>query len=58
MARLLLTDDEWDLISSEFPKPNPMGRPRRDPRQIMDAVLWTASFLKSNDIVSAPGLNC
>ena len=40
MARLLLTDDEWNLISSEFPKPKRMGRPRRDSRQIMDAILW------------------
>lgn len=40
MARLLLTDDEWSLISSEFPKPKRLGRPRRDSRQIMDAILW------------------
>ena len=40
MARLLLTDDEWNLISSEFPKPKSTGRPRRDPRQIVDAILW------------------
>lgn len=40
MARLLLTDDEWNLISSEFPMPKRIGRPRRDSRQIMDAILW------------------
>lgn len=40
MARLLLTDDEWDLISEEFPKPKATGRPRRSSRQIVDAILW------------------
>lgn len=40
MARLLLTDDEWVLISDEFPKPKATGRPRRSSRQIVDAILW------------------
>ena len=40
MARLLLTDDEWDLVSDQFPKPKRTGRPRRDSRQIVDAILW------------------
>jgi transposase len=40
MARLLLTDEEWDLIKDEFPKPKRTGRPRRDSRQIMDAIFW------------------
>lgn len=40
MARLLMTDVEWDLIASEFPKPKRTGRPRRDARQIVDAILW------------------
>ena len=40
MARLLLLDEEWELIASEFPRPKPTGRPRRDARQIMDAILW------------------
>jgi len=40
MARLLMTDDEWDLISDLFPKPAATGRPRRDARQIMDAIFW------------------
>ena len=40
MARLLLTDDEWDLIADVFPEPAATGRPRRDPRTIVDGVLW------------------
>ena len=33
MARLLLTDEEWNLIADVFPKPAATGRPARDPRQ-------------------------
>ena len=40
MARLLLTDEEWDLIADAFPKPAPTGRPQRDPRVIVDGILW------------------
>jgi transposase len=40
MARLLLTDDEWDLIGDVFPEPAVIGRPPRDPRTIMDGILW------------------
>ena len=40
MARLLLDDDEWAMIADVFPKPNVMGRPRRDPRMIVDGILW------------------
>ena len=40
MARLLLTDDEWDLIADAFPKPANTGRPPRDPREIVDGILW------------------
>lgn len=40
MARLLLTDDEWDLIADHFPEPAKTGRPRRDPRTIVNAILW------------------
>jgi len=39
MARLLLTDEEWGMISSEFPQPKQTGRPRRDSREIIDAIL-------------------
>jgi transposase len=40
MARLLLTDDEWDLIADVFPEPAATGRPPRNPRQIVDGILW------------------
>ena len=40
MARLLLTDDEWALIADVFPKPATTGRPRREPRQVLDGILW------------------
>lgn len=40
MARLLLNDDEWDLIRDVFPKPAITGRPPRDPRTIVNGILW------------------
>ncbi len=40
MARLLLTDEEWDLIADVFPEPAETGRPRRDPRTVLDGILW------------------
>jgi len=40
MARLLLTDDEWELIADVFPEPAATGRPRCDPRIVLDGVLW------------------
>lgn len=40
MARLLLTDEEWDLIADAFPKPAATGRPPQDPREVLDSVLW------------------
>lgn len=40
MVRLLLTDDEWDLIKDVFPKPAATGRPPRDPRTIIDGIFW------------------
>ena len=39
MARLLLTDDEWELIADVFPEPAATGRPRRDHRTVLDAIL-------------------
>jgi transposase len=40
MARLLLTDDEWGLVADVFPEPAATGRPRRDPRQVVNGILW------------------
>ena len=40
VARLLLTDDDWDLIGDVFPEPAATGRPPRDPRTVMDGILW------------------
>lgn len=40
MARLLLTDEEWELIADVFPKPASIGRPPSDPRMIVDGILW------------------
>lgn len=40
MARLLLTDDEWELIADVFPPPAATGRPPRDPRQVLNGILW------------------
>lgn len=40
MARLKLTDEAWELISDLFPEPAATGRPRRDPRQVLDGILW------------------
>src|SRR5437588_6955643 len=40
MARLLLTDDEWDLIKDVFAEPKATGRPPRDRRMVLDGILW------------------
>ncbi len=40
MARLLLTDEDWNLIADAFPEPAATGRPPRDPRVIVDGILW------------------
>lgn len=40
MPRLRLTDDEWMLIADVFPEPAATGRPPRDPRDIIDGILW------------------
>src|SRR4051794_28369694 len=40
MPRHRLSDDEWDLIKGLFPAPAPTGRPPRDRREIVDAILW------------------
>jgi transposase len=40
MARLLLMDEEWELISDVFLEPAKTGRPRRDARTVLDGILW------------------
>ncbi len=40
MARLLLADDEWDLISDLFPEAKATGRPPRDSREVVDGIFW------------------
>ncbi len=40
MARLLLSDARWDWIEDAFLEPAATGRPRRDPRRIVDGILW------------------
>ena len=40
MTRHRLTDDQWDCISHLFPAPAATGRPPRDRRTIVDAILW------------------
>ena len=40
MARLLLMDDQWELIADVFPEPATTGRPRRNPRTVLDGILW------------------
>lgn len=39
-----LTDEQWKLIAPLLPKPpqrkDGKGRPRRDPRDVLDAILW------------------
>jgi transposase len=40
MARALLTDEQWDSIADLFPPPAHTGRPRIDPRRVLDGILW------------------
>lgn len=40
MPRHRLSDEEWDLIHDLFPAPAATGRPPRDRREIVDAILW------------------
>jgi transposase len=40
MARSLLSDEEWELIADIFPEPAATGRPRRDPRTIVNGIIW------------------
>ena len=37
----LLADEQWELVSALLPKQKPgQGRPRRDDRQVLCAILW------------------
>src|SRR3954452_4075483 len=40
MLRHRLTDQQWELVQDLFPPPARTGRPRRDRREILDAILW------------------
>lgn len=40
MLRHGLTDEQWELIADLFSARKATGRPPRDRRQIMDAILW------------------
>src|SRR4051812_30656982 len=40
MSRHRLTDQHWELIKDPFPRPARTGRPPRDRRPIVDAILW------------------
>jgi transposase len=40
MARLLLTDDEWEAISDFFPEPKATGRPPVDRRTVVNGIFW------------------
>ena len=40
MTRHQLTDEEWECIADVFPAPAKTGRPPRDQRAIVDAILW------------------
>jgi len=40
MARLLLTDDEWECIADAFGEPAKTGRPPLDRRKIVNGIFW------------------
>lgn len=40
MSRLLLTDDQWELIRDLFPEPKATGRPPVDRRTIVNGIFW------------------
>jgi transposase len=41
IRRYELTDEEWDQLRHLFPTQT-MGRPRKDPRLMFNAILWIA----------------
>lgn len=40
MVRHRMTDEQWELVAEVFPPPCETGRPRRDPRELLDAIFW------------------
>ncbi len=40
MERHALTDEQWSRLSDLFPPPQPVGRPPRDRREVLDGTLW------------------
>ena len=40
MRRHSLTDEQWRLVEHHFPVAKDTGRPPRDPRQMLDGILW------------------
>ncbi len=40
MIRYRLTDEQWELIADIFPAPAWTGRPPKNRRMIVDAILW------------------
>lgn len=41
MIRHRLTDEQWELVRPHIPLSNARtGRPPRDPREMLDAILW------------------
>lgn len=40
MARLLITDEVWELIGDVFPERARTGRPPCDRRQVLNGILW------------------
>lgn len=35
-----LTDEQWQVVKPLLPKPSHMGRPPRDAREMLEAMLW------------------
>jgi len=35
-----LSDEQWEVVAPLLPRPNHMGRPPRDAREMLDAMVW------------------
>jgi transposase len=40
MRRYEVTDEQWALVADLFPKRATTGRPRKEPREVLNAVFW------------------